>query len=147
MFLLKIVALSLINSVGATFKFTEHDGLAALGLFNLGLEFAQNGLSSSSICTLENVAVRREWYVLCFRTCAQRLCLFRSHLLESEKKNYIKAIQCIHEKPALTPAAVASGAKSRYDDFVVTHVLQTYEVHGTVSLIGGPLSTEPRLQQ
>jgi tyrosinase len=58
----------------------------------------------------------------------------RSTLSRSEKRNYLDAIQCIHSKPALTPSAVAPGAKSRYDDFVVTHVLQTYSVHATVSL-------------
>src|SRR3954468_13188587 len=58
--------------------------------------------------------------------------LFRSVLTKDEKLNYIEAIKCIHSKPALTPSAVASGARSRYDDFVVTHVLQTYSVHATV---------------
>jgi hypothetical protein len=59
---------------------------------------------------------------------------FRSLLSKAERRNYIEAIQCIHSKPALTPAAISSGARSRYDDFVVTHVQQTYAVHGTVRL-------------
>ena len=57
----------------------------------------------------------------------------RSTLSRNEKLNYIDAVKCLHEKPALTPSAVAAGAKSRFDDFVVTHVIQTYWVHGTVS--------------
>lgn len=42
---------------------------------------------------------------------------------------------CLHKKPAKTPAGIASGAKNRYDDFVVTHILQSYEVHGTVCAV------------
>ncbi|KAF2822486.1 Di-copper centre-containing protein [Ophiobolus disseminans] len=52
-----------------------------------------------------------------------------------EKLNYIDAIKCIHKKPALTPSAIASGAKSRYDDFIVTHVLQTWSVHATANFL------------
>lgn len=58
----------------------------------------------------------------------------RSTLSKSEKLNYIDAVKCIHEKPALTPSSIAAGAKNRFDDFVVTHVQQTFWVHGTVSL-------------
>lgn len=35
-------------------------------------------------------------------------------------------------KPAKTAANVAAGAKSRYDDFVVTHIQQTNSIHNTV---------------
>jgi hypothetical protein len=59
---------------------------------------------------------------------------FRSTLSKSEKLNYIDAVKCIHTKPALTDAGISAGAKSRFDDFVVTHVIQTYWVHGTVRL-------------
>jgi len=58
---------------------------------------------------------------------------YRSTLSRKEKLNYIDAVKCIHTKPALTPSAVAAGARSRFDDFVVTHVIQTFSVHGTVS--------------
>lgn len=60
------------------------------------------------------------------------LMMLRSTLSKNEKLNYIDAVKCIHEKPALTPSSIAAGAKSRFDDFVVTHVQQTYWVHGTV---------------
>jgi len=59
---------------------------------------------------------------------------FRSILSKNEKLNYIDAVKCIHTKPALTDAGISAGAKSRFDDFVVTHVIQTYWVHGTVRL-------------
>lgn len=57
-----LAAAALIGSAGASFKYTEHDGLAALGMFNLGLDVALNGYPGEK-CTLKNVAVRREWFV------------------------------------------------------------------------------------
>ncbi|KAA8625557.1 tyrosinase central domain protein [Pyrenophora tritici-repentis] len=105
--------------VTGVYSVTEHDKLAAIGLENLKIDVTKNGHPSSSHCTLENVAVRREW----------------SFLSKYEKRNYIEAIQCLHSKPALTPAAVASGAKSRFDDFVVTHIVQTYQVHATANFL------------
>jgi hypothetical protein len=69
--------------------------------------------------------MQSEWYWLTW---------LRSLLSKAERRNYIEAIQCIHSKPALTPAAISSGERSRCDDFVVTHVQQTYAVHGTVRL-------------
>ena len=59
--------------------------------------------------------------------------VYRSALTRPERKNYIDAVKCLSKKPALTPASVSAGARSRFDDFVVTHVIQTYWVHGTVS--------------
>jgi tyrosinase len=34
------------------------------------------------------------------------------------------------KKEAKTPAAIAAGARNRYDDFVVTHILLTQYTHG-----------------
>ena len=113
-----IVALALVSGADA-FKITEHDKLAALGLANVGIDVAKNGYPNPGQCTLKNVAVRREW----------------SMLTKPERRNYIDAIKCLHSKPALTPASVASGARSRFDDFVVTHVLQTYSVHATANFL------------
>ena len=59
--------------------------------------------------------------------------VYRSALTKPERKNYVDAVKCLSKKPALTPASVSAGARSRFDDFVVTHVIQTYWVHGTVS--------------
>jgi hypothetical protein len=50
----------------------------------------------------------------------------------SEKLNYIEAVQCLGKKKAKTPSAVAAGAKTRYDDFVVTHIQLTQVTHGNV---------------
>ncbi|KNG48656.1 Di-copper centre-containing protein [Stemphylium lycopersici] len=116
--LIEIAAVALAGSASA-FKITEHDKLAALGLENLKNDVEKNGYPSPGQCTLENVAVRKEWALL----------------TTPERRNYIDAIKCLHSKPALTPAAVAPGARSRFDDFVVTHVLQTYSVHGTANFL------------
>ncbi|KAF2036232.1 Di-copper centre-containing protein [Setomelanomma holmii] len=112
-----IATAALASCVSATFG--EHDVLAAQGLANLGLYVAVKGYSNSKACTLKNVRVRREW----------------SLLTKPEKLNYINAVQCLAKKPARTPAAVAAGARSRYDDFVVTHILQTMSIHGTANFL------------
>ncbi|KAF3049044.1 hypothetical protein E8E11_008917 [Didymella keratinophila] len=114
-----IATAALIGSASATFKFGEQEALAANAVFNIGLNAAQNGYPSPNTCTLKNVAVRREW----------------STLSKNEKLNYIDAVKCIHTKPALTDAGISAGAKSRFDDFVVTHVIQTYWVHGTANFL------------
>lgn len=51
-----------------------------------------------------------------------------------EKEDYINAVNCLAKKPAQTPAGLAAGAKTRYDDFVATHINQTLFIHGTVCL-------------
>ncbi|CAI6334436.1 unnamed protein product [Periconia digitata] len=101
------------------------DELADVGLRNLRLFLDAQRVNTKNVgppgpkdakkCTLENAAVRREW----------------SALSEKEKKEYIAAVQCLAEKPSKTPSELAPGAKSRYDDFVATHINQTLSIHGT----------------
>lgn len=98
-------------------KFMENDALAAKGMINLGFQLAENGYPSPETCTLKNLAIRREW----------------DSLSRREKLDYINAVKCLHKLPAKTPASVAPGAKSRYDDLVVTHIQQSLHLHGTVS--------------
>ncbi|KAJ8118157.1 hypothetical protein OPT61_g814 [Boeremia exigua] len=114
-----VAALIGVGSASLAFKFGEQEALAAKAVINIGLDVAKNGYASPKTCTLKNVAVRREW----------------STLLRSEKLNYIDAVKCLHAKPALTPSSIAAGAKNRFDDFVVTHVLQTYSVHATTNFL------------
>ena len=70
-------------------------------------------------CSLRNLRVRREW----------------GTLSKKQRKNYIKAVKCLQSKPALTPSTVASGAKTRFDDFVVTHINQTMTIHYTANFL------------
>jgi hypothetical protein len=55
-------------------------------------------------------------------------------LSKQEKKDYIAAVQCLYQKPSKTPPILAPGAKTRYDDFVATHINQTLSIHGTVRI-------------
>ncbi|KAF8851192.1 tyrosinase [Acephala macrosclerotiorum] len=99
----------------------QTDILAAKGLLNLAayeFEQAVAGQKQGS-CSLSNVVVRREW----------------STLLPSERKAYTDAVLCLMAKPALTNQTIVPGAKSRYDDFVWTHINQTLIIHGTTSFL------------
>ena len=66
-------------------------------------------------CSLSNLRIRRDW-----RTFSA-----------NQKKSYIKSILCLQELPSLTPSDKAPGARSRYDDFVATHINQTTGIHYT----------------
>lgn len=50
-------------------------------------------------------------------------------LSKEERLAYINAVKCLQSKPPRTPASVAPGARSRFDDFVVTHIQQTLDIH------------------
>jgi tyrosinase len=74
---------------------------------------------SDNTCSLHNLRVRREW----------------GTLSKKQRKNYIKAVKCLQSRPALTPSTVSSGAKTRFDDFVVTHINQTMTIHYTANFL------------
>jgi tyrosinase len=128
----------LIVGVGAapleTRTFLETDALAVQGVFNLGLYIAKNGYPNEDQCTLEDVALRREWYLFLPAISCASVNAFRSMLSTSEKKDYIAAVQCLSKKPARTPAGLAAGVKNRYDDFVASHINATLSIHGTVCM-------------
>lgn len=54
----------------------------------------------------------------------------RSSLSKSNRKKYTDAVLCLQSKPARS-GSIAPGAKSRYDDFLATHINQTLTIHGT----------------
>ena len=56
----------------------------------------------------------------------------RGDISATEKKAYIAAMLCIMQKPSKLDSTKFPGAKSRYDDFVVVHMNQTMNIHGTV---------------
>lgn len=80
------------------------------------LEVAQSRVVSSSTCSAENISVRKLW----------------ENLTSDERIAYTDALNCLMDKPAKTPSDVAPGAKTRYDDFIVTHINQTLTIHSTV---------------
>ncbi|TFK35809.1 hypothetical protein BDQ12DRAFT_634639 [Crucibulum laeve] len=61
----------------------------------------------------KNPIVRREW----------------RQLSKKDRLSYLNAVQCILQKPPITPLSVAPGVGSRYDDFIATHILQTFSIH------------------
>jgi tyrosinase len=129
---LALVIVALIGSAIAV-PAPETDALARQGLKRLWLDVANNTSGYSKNCTARTVARRREWYD-CMRTAKQYLTYCRSTLKRSEKLNYIDAVQCLGKTKARFPSAVAAGAKTRYDDFAVTHILLTQTTHGNVSV-------------
>lgn len=70
---------------------------------------------SNSSCNIYNVAVRREW----------------GDLADTERKAYTDAVLCLQAKQANTPSSLVPGAKTRFDDWVVTHMNQTTTIHYT----------------
>ncbi|CAG8078514.1 unnamed protein product [Penicillium salamii] len=66
-------------------------------------------------CSLRNLRVRRDW-----RTFSA-----------AQKKSYIKSVVCLQKLPSRTPSNIAPGARTRYDDFVATHINQTLQIHYT----------------
>ncbi|PGH15885.1 hypothetical protein AJ80_05417 [Polytolypa hystricis UAMH7299] len=73
----------------------------------------RNGAKNSRQAACTNPIIRKEW-----RT-----------LTQEEQLDYLSAVKCFLEKPGLTPASVAPGAVSRYEDLVVTHIQQTMDIH------------------
>lgn len=71
-------------------------------------------------CNIHNVAVRREW----------------GSLSKPERKSYIDAVLCLQKKQTKTPASVLPGARSRFDDWVGTHINQTGTIHYTGTFLG-----------
>lgn len=47
----------------------------------------------------------------------------------NERRDYITACKCLHDAPAKTPKDIAPGAQTRWDDFVVAHILASDTVH------------------
>lgn len=58
----------------------------------------------------------------------------RGDISAAEKKAYIDAFLCVIGKPSKLDRTKFPGAQTRYDDFVVVHMNQTMNIHGTVSL-------------
>ncbi|KAJ5290822.1 Di-copper centre-containing protein [Penicillium angulare] len=82
---------------------------------NIANPIHKSALNKDQECTKNNLHVRRNW---------------RS-FSSVQKKKYINSVLCLQSKPARTPSHLAPGAKTRYDDFVATHINQTLGIHFT----------------
>jgi tyrosinase len=96
------------------------DQLALFAAQQANATLTNNGAKRGS-CNINNVAVRREW----------------GALSNPERKAYTDAVLCLQKKTTKTPAALIPGARSRFDDWVGTHVNQTQTIHytGTVAFL------------
>ncbi|RAO71186.1 uncharacterized protein BHQ10_007198 [Talaromyces amestolkiae] len=84
--------------------------------YNVSTDGVDNSTTNKrSGCSLSNLKIRREW----------------STFSTKQKKAYINAVLCLQSKPSKTPSDLVPGAKTRYDDFVATHINQTLEIHYT----------------
>lgn len=60
----------------------------------------------------------------------------RHDLTVDERKAYTSAVLCLQAKEPQTPSSLAPGAKTRYDDWIVTHINQTYTIHFNANFLG-----------
>ncbi|KAG0146059.1 hypothetical protein CROQUDRAFT_44897 [Cronartium quercuum f. sp. fusiforme G11] len=56
-------------------------------------------------------------------------------LTPAERKEYTDAVLCLQSKPPRTNTHDAPGVKSRYDDFVATHIKQSQHIHATATFL------------
>ncbi|KAK8075937.1 Di-copper centre-containing protein [Apiospora phragmitis] len=71
--------------------------------------------SSSGRCTKEKLTVRKPW----------------GSLSTTERKAYTDAVLCLQKLPARTPKSLVPGARTRFDDFLASHINQTQTIHYT----------------
>jgi tyrosinase len=107
-------ALPTAASSDATTASEQIDQLAQFAQQQANATLQDNSAKRGS-CNIFNVAVRREW----------------GSLSKQERKAYTDAVLCLQAKKANTPASLVPGAKSRFDDWVSTHINQTLNIHYT----------------
>lgn len=47
----------------------------------------------------------------------------------NDRKNYIRAVKCLATKPSRSNHRIVPGARSRFDDFIGSHIQQGYNIH------------------
>ena len=112
----------------------QTDQLAAQGLVNL-YNWETQHYSRGQSCQISSGYVRQEWYdprpkepsTGCLTNSGNR-----TNLTSTQKTAFTNAVLCLMEKPSISPPSEVPGARSRYDDFVATHINQTLTIHGTV---------------
>jgi hypothetical protein len=59
-----------------------------------------------------------------------KIILRRSTLSMIEQLKYNTVVLCLKSQPPITPSEVVPGSRSRFDDFIATHINQTLYIHG-----------------
>lgn len=119
-------ATAVLPSVASTSTATASSQLDQLASFALNVtteKILDHATRKRDGCTRDKLRVRREW-----RT-----------LSAPQRRAFVDAILCLQQLPSQTPPDLAPGAKSRYDDFVATHINQTTRIHFTVRPRGSRL--------
>ena len=98
---------------------SQLDQLAAYAQQQVNSSLPESSKKRGS-CNLSNIAVRREW----------------NALSKKERKSYTDAVLCLQKKQSKTPASLIPGARSRFDDWVGTHINQTNNIHYTGTFLG-----------
>lgn len=93
---------------------TAQEQLQAL-IYHASSVVQSHGKSYNSTCKPQDIKIRREWGALSAK----------------ERIAYTDAVRCLQKKGAKSPASWAPGAKTRYDDWVATHVDQSLVIHYT----------------
>ncbi|KAB8236503.1 tyrosinase family protein [Aspergillus alliaceus] len=70
-------------------------------------------LTAAASCTAEKAFTRKEW----------------RELEDTERIDYINAIWCLRHLPSTLPNEEFPGARDRWDDFVVSHLNYTNQIH------------------
>ncbi|KAL4999945.1 hypothetical protein BDV10DRAFT_163623 [Aspergillus recurvatus] len=110
-----VAALAAVPQATATFNVDEWDILAGKALLKqVEYQFTKPRYFDSK-CTPHKAAIRREW----------------GALSNSERKEYIDAVQCLIDSPSKIDPSFAPGARTRFDDFVAVHINQTFYIHTT----------------
>ncbi|KAH8666468.1 hypothetical protein BX600DRAFT_497278 [Xylariales sp. PMI_506] len=78
-------------------------------------DYLDSASSKRGTCTTSNLVVRKPW----------------GSLSKKQRKAYTDAVLCLQKLPAKTPTSLVPGVRSRYDDFVATHINQTLTIHYT----------------
>ncbi|KAF9738876.1 hypothetical protein PMIN06_011839 [Paraphaeosphaeria minitans] len=73
----------------------------------------------SGNCTKKTIGKRRSW----------------DELDDATRIDYLRAVNCLAAKPALTDKSLAPGAVNRLDDFTYIHINQTNIIHGSGYLL------------
>ncbi|KAF4479152.1 Tyrosinase-like protein orsC [Colletotrichum fructicola Nara gc5] len=112
-----ILPLFMIELAASPYPRDSVDRLQDRGLENLKVHLAR--FPRASGCSLDTAIKRKEW----------------SSLTIDERLQYINATRCLANKRPRYSMNEVPGTRSRYDDFVVTHIQQTLSIHFTAKFL------------